>query len=73
MSARRSGATVLRLLSVLLLILPLAAEAATPLSSFSNTQQSTSATTLQNSDVVISGGSLENGKDFLILYSASYG
>ncbi len=44
-----------------------------PLTSFSNTQQSTASTTLQNSDVVISGSSLQNGVDYLILYSVSYG
>jgi hypothetical protein len=43
------------------------------ISSFSNTQQSTTSTTLKNTDVVIAGSDLENGKDYLILYSAAYG
>ena len=45
----------------------------TPVYSFSNTQQSTTATTLQNSDVVITAANLLNGVEYLILYSASYG
>ena len=49
------------------------AQAITPVSSFSNTQESTSATTLQNSDVFIAGSNLLNGEDYLIFYSVSYG
>jgi len=45
----------------------------TPISSFSNTQESTSSTSLVNSDVFIAGSNLENGIDYLILCSAAYG
>ena len=44
-----------------------------PLSSFSNTQQSTTSTTLQNTDVVITAANLASGQPYLILYAAAYG
>ncbi|HEX9751135.1 MAG TPA: Ig-like domain-containing protein, partial [candidate division Zixibacteria bacterium] len=45
----------------------------TPIFSLSNTQQSTTSATLQNSDVVITAANLQNGQQYLILYSAAYG
>ncbi|MCK4657231.1 MAG: hypothetical protein KAT85_09350, partial [candidate division Zixibacteria bacterium] len=45
----------------------------TPAISFSNTQESTISTTLQNSDVSIPAMNLESGSRYLILYSAAYG
>ena len=44
-----------------------------PASSFSNTQQSTTATTLQNTDVVITSSNLQAGETYLVMYSAAYG
>ncbi len=45
----------------------------TPLISSSNTQESTSSTSPQNTDVVIDGADLVNGRKYMVMYCCSYG
>ncbi|HEX2896604.1 MAG TPA: hypothetical protein VHP63_00955, partial [candidate division Zixibacteria bacterium] len=67
------GSTRLFLSLLLVGAFAFSAKAITPLSSSSNTQQSTTSTTLVNSDVVIPAASLQNGVQYLIMYSGAYG
>ncbi len=45
----------------------------TPLIATSNTQESTTSTSMVDTDVLIDGASLQNGVDYLVMYNMGYG